>query len=128
MNDTEKKAIAEQFLTGLRNRNWESLRAIMADDIVWSLPGGSVISGTAKGIEAVIKRAQTIVSYGLTFTLQHILIGQDGVALSRHNTAQHGDLVLDEYLATVFGLRDGKISTTDSCLADVSLVNVFFVK
>jgi ketosteroid isomerase-like protein len=48
MSDAEKKAIAEQFLAGLRNRDWESLRATMADDIVWSLPGGSVISGIVR--------------------------------------------------------------------------------
>jgi hypothetical protein len=87
-----------------------------------------VISGRAKGIDAVIKRAPTIVSYGLTFTLRHLLIGQDGVTLSLHNTAQHGELVLDEYLATVFSLRDGKISAIDSYLSDVSLVNASFVK
>jgi hypothetical protein len=35
---------------------------------------------------------------------------------------------LDEYLPTVFNLRDGKISAIDSYLSDVSLVNAFFVK
>ena len=32
------------------------------------------------GVEAVIKRSELIVSYGLTFTLNHILLGQYGVA------------------------------------------------
>jgi len=35
-------------------------------------------------IVAVIARAQRIVSYGLTFTLKHILIGQHDLALSLH--------------------------------------------
>ncbi|MEI9976762.1 MAG: nuclear transport factor 2 family protein [Ignavibacteriota bacterium] len=99
----------------------------MTDDIVWTLPGTSRISGEARGLDAVIQRTQTIVSYGLTFTLLHVLMGQYGLALSLHNTAQRGDKVLDEHLATVCGLRDGKISAIDSYLSDVDMVDAFFV-
>ena len=60
-----------------------------------------------------------IVSYGLTFTLKHILIGRHGAALSLNNTARRGDLVLDEHLATVLSLRDGKIFAIDTYLSDV---------
>lgn len=127
MTETEKTAIAQQFLTGLRTRDWEMLRAAMTEDIVWTLPGKSLISGKAEGVDAVIRRSQTIVSYGLTFTLKHILIGQFGMALSLNNTARRGDLVLDEHLATVISLRDGKISAIDSYLSDIDMLNAFFV-
>jgi hypothetical protein len=98
--EKEKTEIAQKFFTGLRNRNW-NFKSIIADDIVWSLPGSSLISGETHGVDAVIERSQLIVSYGLTFTLKHILLGQHGVALSLNNTARRGDLVLDEHLATV---------------------------
>src|SRR5208283_2987150 len=68
-----------------------------------------------------------IVSYGLTFTLIHILIGRHGVALSLNNTARRGDLVLDEHLATVLTIRDGKISAIDTYLSDIDMLNAFFV-
>jgi len=69
VTDADKKGIAQQFLAGLRSRDWSLLRSIMTEDIVWSLPGTSLISGEASGVDAVIARAQRIVSYGLTFTL-----------------------------------------------------------
>ena len=119
--------IANQFLTGLRTRDWELLKSIMTTDVVWNLPGSSVISGEAQGVDAVIQRAQLIVSYGLTFGIKHILIGRDGVALSLNNTARRGDLVLDEHLATVMSLRNGKISAIDTYLSDIDMVNAFFV-
>src|SRR5208283_4923084 len=97
--ELKKTEIASQFLTGLRTRDWDLLKSIMADDVTWNLPGSSLISGEAQGVDAVIQRAQLIVSYGLTFTLKHILIGRHGVALSLNNTARRGDLVLDEHLA-----------------------------
>jgi uncharacterized protein len=99
----------------------------MTEDIVWSLPGSSLISGEAHGVDAVIRRSQLIVSYGLTLTLKHILIGQHGVALSLNNTARRGDRQLDEHLATVFSLREGKICAISTYLSDVEMLNAFFV-
>jgi ketosteroid isomerase-like protein len=123
----EKDAIAQQFLTALRNRDWELMRSIMTQDIVWSLPGTSLISGEADGVDAVIKRSQLIVSYGLNFGFKHVLFGQHGMALSLNNTAQRGDQILNEQLATVCALRSGKICRIDTYLSDVEMVNAFFV-
>ena len=61
VTDADKKAIAQEFLVGLRSRDWSLLRSIMTEDIVWSLPGTSLISGEASGVDAVIARAQRIV-------------------------------------------------------------------
>jgi hypothetical protein len=122
-----KVKLAEHFQAGLRNRDWNSLRPLMTVDVIWSLPGHSVISGEARGVEAVVRRAETIVSYGLTFTLKDILVGQNGVALSLHNTARRGDLILDEHLATVLHIHEGKIATINSYLSDIGMVNAFFV-
>ena|ERR1035437_136095 len=126
-SDTEKKELAEKFLSALGDRDWDMLRSIMTEDIVWSLPGESLISGEACGVNAVLQRAQTIVSFDLTITLKHILIGQSGMALSLNNTAKRGTLNLDEHLATVCSLRDGKISRIDTYLSDVDMLNAFFV-
>jgi uncharacterized protein len=67
------------------------------------------------------------VNYGLTFTLKYVLCGEHGVALSLNNTVRRGDLILDEHLATVCQLREGKISTITTYLSDVDMVNAFFV-
>src|SRR5258708_14150472 len=124
--EKEKTEIAQKFFTGLRKRNW-NFKSIIADDIVWSLPGSSLISGETHGVDAVIERSQLIVSCGLTFTLKHILLGQHGVALSLNNTARRGDLVLDEHLATVLSIRERKIFAIATYLSDVEMVNAFFV-
>jgi len=99
----------------------------MTDDIVWNLPGTSLISGKANGVDEVIARAQRIVSYGLTFNLNYILIGQSGLAVALHNTADRGTQRLDEHLATVCNLRDGKLCQINTYLSGVEMVNAFFV-
>ena len=119
--------VAKQFLEFLRERDWESMRSIMSEHVVWNLPGRSSISGRAEGVAAVIARAQKIVSYGLSFQLKHLLFGQDGVTLSLHNTARRGNLVLDEHLATAMTLQEGKITAINTYLSDIDMANAFFV-
>jgi ketosteroid isomerase-like protein len=123
----EEKKLGERFITALRSRDWNLLRSLLTEDVVWNLPGESIISGEARGTEAVVERSQTIVSYDVNFTLKHILIGRHDMALSLHNTASRGDAVLDEHLATVFTLRDGKIAAINTNLSDVDMVNEFFI-
>lgn len=90
-----KQDIATTFVTALSTKDWELLRGILAPDVTWTLPGDNQISGTADGAQAVLDRAALIAGYGLNFALQHVLVSRDNMALSLHNTATRGDLVLD---------------------------------
>ncbi|MEJ0064683.1 MAG: hypothetical protein WDM85_04000 [Caulobacteraceae bacterium] len=39
------------------------LRTVVTDDVVWSFPGESRISGEARGVEGVIRRARAIAEH-----------------------------------------------------------------
>jgi hypothetical protein len=60
----------------------------MTDDVVWTLPGTSLVSGIATGVEGILKRARTIVDYGANVEIQHVVVGYEGVALLLHNTGK----------------------------------------
>lgn len=60
MTEQEKKTLAQELIRGLGARDAELLRSIMTDDVVWSLPGQSSMSGEAHRVEAIIKRANTL--------------------------------------------------------------------
>jgi ketosteroid isomerase-like protein len=119
--------IAHRFYAALVARDWSAIRALLTDDAQWTLPGNNTISGTANGADAVVDRARKIASYGLNFELLHILVSRDNVALSLHNTAQQGDRILDEHLATICQLKDGKIAAIETFLSDVDGMNAFFI-
>ena len=87
LTDLEKKKLAETFLNAVGTQNWDLLHSIITEDISWTLPGASVISGEVSGANAIITRAQQIVSYGVSLELKHILYGQYNVTLSVHNQA-----------------------------------------
>ena len=88
LTDLKNKIIAETMLAALKMQNWELFRSIIDTDISWTLPGVSIISGEIKGADAIIRRAQQIVSHGVSMELKNILYGQYNFALSIHNRPQ----------------------------------------
>lgn len=122
------ETIAKAFHATLVGRDWPAMRALFHDDATWTLPGDNAISGTAVGGDAVVERAQLIASYGLSFTLEHILLSRDNMALGLHNTAERDGVRLDEKLATVCRLRDGRIAEIETFLSDVPGMNRFFAR
>jgi hypothetical protein len=98
----------------------------MTDDVVWTLPGTSLVSGIAKGVDGILKRARAIVNHGANVEIQHVVLGYEGVALLLHNTGSRNGRILDEYLTTVCTLRDGKIARLDTYISDIPMVDAYF--
>ena len=120
--------LAHHFHSALTSADWTGLRDLLHADATWTLPGNNVVSGTAVGGEAVVERARVIAGYGLSFELEHILLSRDNMALALHNTAERNGLRLDEHLATVCRLRDGRIAEIETYLTDVPGMDRFFAE
>lgn len=123
----EKLKAGDQFLTALRNRDWTLMRSVLTADASWTLPGTSLLSGEAAGADAVINRAKQLRNFGVAVQLNNILTGEAGVTLSLHNTAMRGSLLLDEQVAIVCDVINGKICKITTHLNDVEGINAFFM-
>jgi ketosteroid isomerase-like protein len=126
ISDAEKKALATSFVEALRSLDAKGFQKIMTDDVVWTLPGSSLVSGVAHGVTDILKRAQAIVDRNVTLEIMHVVLGHEGVALLLHNTGEWKEKVLDEYLTTVCTLRNGKIARLDTYISDIPMVNAYF--
>jgi|SRR6185437_4740711 len=126
-SDEERKAIAEGWIRLARTRDPALLEALLTDDVVWTLPGGSTMSGEAKGRDGVAKRLQIVAGSGLEIDLRHVLYGWDDVAVLMHNTGERDGRRLDEHLITLLRLRDGKVCRAETLVSDVAMLNAFFV-
>ena len=127
MTEAEKKEIAQRFITPLSNRDANLLKSIVTDDVVWSLPGKSLMSGEAHGVDAILKRSETLHRYEVKIELEHVVFGYQDVALHLHNTGKRGGKILDEHLTTVCSLRGNKIRRLDTFISDVQMLNAYFV-
>lgn len=127
MTEAEKKEITQKFYVALGARDIDLLKAVLTDDIIWSLPGESLMSGEAHGVEAILKRAEILNRYGVKVGIEHVVYGFKDVALHLHNTGKQGDRILDEHLTNVYVLRGNKICRIDTFISDVGMLNAFFV-
>jgi hypothetical protein len=126
MTDQDRKQLATSFIEALRVGDANGFRSIMTDDVLWTLPGTSLVSGIAKGVEGIVKRARRIVESGANVEIQHVVLGYEGVALLLHNTGKRNGRILDEYLTTVCTLRNEKIARLDTYISDIEMVNAYF--
>jgi ketosteroid isomerase-like protein len=85
-----------------------------------------LISGEVHGVDGVMKRAQTIASYGVKVEIIRAVYGFSGVAMILHNTGKKDGRILHEHLASVFAFRGDKISRLDTYLSDVAMAEAFF--
>ena len=127
MTESEKKDIAEKYIKALANRDAALLTSITTEDIVWRIPGTSLVSGEARGVDAIMKRSETLHRFGVSITLEHVVYGLDDVGLQHHNAGKHDGKVLDEHITTVCHLRGRKIHHLETFLSDVNMVNDYFV-
>jgi uncharacterized protein len=126
MTEQDKQTIAQSFIRGLGSRDGTLLRSIMTEDVVWSLPGESPMSGEAHGVEAILKRANTLHGFNVKIEIEHVVYGLKDVALHLHNTGRNGGKVLDEHLTNVIHLEDGKIRRLDTFISDIPMLNAYF--
>jgi|SRR5271154_6006178 uncharacterized protein len=126
MTEPEKKVLAHTFIRGLGSRDGDLLRSIMTEDVVWGLPGESPMSGEARGVEAILKRANTLHGFNVNIEIERVVYGLQDVALHLHNTGRYGGKVLDEHLTTVIHLQGGKIRRLDTFISDIPMLNAYF--
>lgn len=71
MRRDEQLQLAHEFLSTLSTPDESAVRSVVADEMVWSFPGLSVISGEAHGVAGVMVRARMIAAHNV-----HIEIGR----------------------------------------------------
>jgi uncharacterized protein len=124
-NETKEES-ARKFLSVLGHPDADVIRSVAVEDVVWSFPGASKISGEARGVDGIMKRARLIAAHSVKVEIIRAVYGFSGVAMILHNTGNEGGRTLDENLAAVFSFRDDRISRLDTYLSDVAQMERFF--
>ena len=126
MDNAAKRTLATTFIKGLTAKSEAILMPIMVEDVVWTIPGTSRVSGEAKGVRGIVHRAETFGAYSLKIEIVNVVFGLTGVALVLHNTGAFVGKILDEKLTTVIQLEGPRIKRLDTYISDVNLLNEYF--
>jgi uncharacterized protein len=125
MTTEQKRELAIDFATA---RNTELLQSFVTEDLVWSLPGTSLMSGEVHGVDGILMRAEILDAFEVNVQIEHIVVGYKDVGFLLHNTGRKDGKLLDEYLTTILTLRGNKIRRLDTLLSDVPMLNAYFMK
>ncbi|HVA07442.1 MAG TPA: nuclear transport factor 2 family protein [Acidimicrobiales bacterium] len=107
----------------------DTLRELIAADVVWQVPGKSPIAGDKKGIDA------TLGYFGQLFELTDgtikaepldVCVGDDHVIVTQRNTGERNGKSLEVEAVLVFSFRDGKISRCSEFENDQYTLDAFF--
>lgn len=127
MSSSAFTSVPPKFIEGLKTGNRELLSAITTEDVVWSIPGQSTVSGEAHGVEGIMARSHAFKNYVVNLEVLHFITGYNGAAIMLHNTSNHDGRVLDEYLTTVCHFRGDRVYRFDTYISDVKMLNEFFI-
>jgi hypothetical protein len=128
MTTEQKRELAIDFATALKARNTELLQSFVTEDVVWSLPGTSLMSGEVQGVDGILMRAEILDAFEVNVQIERIVVGYKDVGFLLHNTGRKDGKLLDEYLTTILTLRGNKIQRLDTLISDVPMLNEYFVK
>ena len=127
MTDEQKKALAIDFAMAVKARNSETLQSLVMDDVIWSLPGTSLMSGEVHGVDGILMRAEILDAFEVNVKVEHVVVGYKNIGLLLHNTGSKGGKILDEHLTTILILREKKIHRMETLISDVPMLNAYFV-
>jgi hypothetical protein len=122
----DKKELGESFLSSLQKQDWELLRNIVSPGVVWSFPGSNLMSGQAKGVNAVTLACKDLIGYGPTFVLKHVLYGVSDIVLVIEVNASRGDLNLNTYFSATLTTEDKRVTRIQISLSDIAMADAFF--
>lgn len=126
MTDEQKRELAIDFAMAVKTRSLETLQSLVTDDVIWSLPGSSLMSGEVSGADGILMRAEILDAFEVNVQVEHVVVGYKDVGLLMHNTGRKGNKVLDEHLTTIFVLRGNKIHRLETLISDVQMLNAYF--
>lgn len=126
LTDQQRQAIVSAFATAVVHDDHAGIAANAAPDIVWTIPGSSVISGRTSGTDAVIKLADVLAQYYLHIAVQGFAYGVDTVAVRLHDSGERNGMTLDQDVVNVLTIRDGKVANVAANFADVDQFDAYF--
>jgi uncharacterized protein len=101
--------------------------ALTTNDVAWSIPGHSRVSGEHRGQSGVIELADLLAQYGVRITLRAYTFGTDTIAVEIHDSGQQNGRSLDQDVVNVVSIsEDCKVSRVEQHVADVSGFDTYF--
>ncbi|NMO51546.1 SnoaL-like domain-containing protein [Actinoplanes sp. TBRC 11911] len=123
MASSERLELGMRFGVALAEMNEEGLREVCTEDVTWSIPGSSRVSGTSFGVAGLLAVQRVLHDAGVTAEIQQVLYGRDSMVAMLHETGSKDGKTLDVIVASVVELRGRRIARITANVSDVEQLN-----
>lgn len=119
METSERLDLGLRFGAALAEMDEQALREVCTDDVTWSIPGSSPVSGTSFGVAGLIAVQRVLHRGGVTAEVRQVLYGRDSMVAMLHETGSKDGKTLDVIVASVVELRERKIARITANVSDI---------
>lgn len=118
--------IVQEYYRHYAEGDLEGMRALMAPDVEWTIPGHHPLAGTKKGLTEIMAFFQQLKKAG--FKAEVLFLGaNDRYVVDVHRGwGSFGPDSLDQNWVLVYEIRDGKIARVQNFAADQHAADAFF--
>jgi ketosteroid isomerase-like protein len=103
-NATAYRRTVEAF----RARDLATLRSLVAEDVVWHVPGRSPMAGEIRGLDALVEWLGRLGEYGFTIREHDVFGNEEHVCALSYIGAKRPGLDIETRVTSVFHFRDGR--------------------
>ncbi len=91
-----------------RARDFDTLRSLIADDVVWHVPGRHPMAGEIRGLDALVAWLSRLNGLGFTLREHDVLGNDDHVCALSYMGARRPGVDIEIRVLSVFHFRDGR--------------------
>ena len=115
-----------RYATALANGDRAGLAACSIEDITWSIPGASRVSGSFVGADEVLGVGRTFAEFGYHFDVENITFEPDDVAVILRASGANNERTVDEVVVNVLGFVEDRVASIVTHLSDIEGFNANF--
>jgi len=128
---TRVEDVVARGMAALAERDWATVRTLMAPDIVWEVPGRSPLAGVLVGVDAVIDRwrraADAVAAAGdRPPRTVGVLRSDTGFAIVQRNAFFIGDTWREITAITLLDVVDGRLTRIQTFVSDQYAVDEYW--
>ncbi len=91
-----------------RARDFDALRSLVAEDVVWHVPGRHPMAGEIRGLDAIVAWLGRTTELGFTLREHDVLGNDDHVCALSYIGARRPGVDIEIAVVSVFHFRDGR--------------------
>jgi ketosteroid isomerase-like protein len=109
MGDDHPNALAYvRTVDAFRDRDFESIASLIAEDVVWHLPGDHPLAGDWEGREQLFQLLAKLGPLGFTIREHDVFADDDHVCALSYIGARRDGLEVETRVVSIFHYRDGR--------------------